>query len=221
MSQVLYLSDRRSTAFEASRSSVDVVCAGDSITGWNNYGGVEAWPHRTYPEFLQRLCEPLGLRVADGGIAGEVSPNGVGQVRDYLGLFPNARYVVIGYGTNDLGRWPEAEVTSPLVVENVGLMAGSVREGGRTPILLNVPDANGSMFAPEVARGLRGTRDFHNDRLEVYCREHRIPPVDVRSKLRDVHLADSLHPNEEGARIIAEEVFRVLAGIRRSEVPDR
>ena len=51
----------------------------------------KGWPYRTYPEFLQRLCDPLGLTVANGGIAGEVSGNGLGQVEDYLGLFPNAR----------------------------------------------------------------------------------------------------------------------------------
>ena len=57
---VLYLADRGSPPFETGRTSVDVVCAGDSITGWNNFGGVADWPYRTYPEFLQRLCEPWG-----------------------------------------------------------------------------------------------------------------------------------------------------------------
>ena len=40
-------------------------------------------------------------------------------------------------------------------------------------------------------------------------------------KLRDEHFADNLHPNEVGARIIAEEVFRILVEIRRSETPNR
>jgi lysophospholipase L1-like esterase len=213
MGSVLYLADRRSPSFQTARTSVDVVCAGDSITGWNNFGGVDEWPYPTYPEYLQRLCEPLDLIVANGGIAGEVSPNGIGQVRDYLTLLPNARYFVVGYGTNDLGMWPEVERTSPRIIENLGLMAGSVRKSGRTPILLNVPDANGTMFPPEVAEDLRHKRDYHNERLLMYCREHRIPLVDVRSKLRDEHFADNLHPNEVGARIIAEEVFRVLVEV--------
>src|SRR5271166_5929540 len=111
MLTTLYLSDRDSLAFETSRKTVDVGCAGDSITGWNNFGVVRDWPYRTYPEFLQRFCDPLGLTIANGGIAGEVSPNGLGQVRDYLDLFPNARYFVVGYGTNDLGMWPEVKRT--------------------------------------------------------------------------------------------------------------
>src|SRR4051812_18118507 len=92
MPSVLYLAGHGSPAFEAGRTTVDVVCASDSITGWNNFGVVRDWPYRTYPESLQRLCDPLGLTVANGGIAGEVSPNGLSQVQDYLDLFPNARY---------------------------------------------------------------------------------------------------------------------------------
>ena len=110
------------------------MCAGDSITGWNNFGAVREWPYRTYPEFLQHLCEPSlftssRLSVANGGIAGEVSQNGVGQVRDYLNLFPNARYFMIGYGTNDLGLWPEVETTSPRIVEHLDRMVRAVRDG--------------------------------------------------------------------------------------------
>ena len=119
MTSILYVADRGMPSFQTAPLSVDIVCAGDSITGWNNFGGVRDWPYRTYPEFLQRFCDPLGLTIANGGIAGEVSPNGLGQVRDYLDLFPNARYFVVGYGTNDLGMWPQVERTSPRIIENL------------------------------------------------------------------------------------------------------
>ncbi len=130
MPAVLYLADRRSPAFGAGRISVDVVCAGDSITGWNNFGGMSEWGYRTYPEFLQRLCDPLGLTIGNGGIAGEISENGVWQVRDYLGLFPNARFFVVGYGTNDLGMSPEVERTSPMIIGNLDQMVRAIRGEG-------------------------------------------------------------------------------------------
>ena len=72
------------------------MCAGDSITGWNNFGPANLWPYPTYPQFLQQLSEPSGLRIADGGIAGEVSDNGLSHVKSYLDLFPNALYFIIG-----------------------------------------------------------------------------------------------------------------------------
>jgi len=110
---ILYLADRDSPSFRTDRMGVDVVCAGDSITGWNNFGAVGEWPYRTYPDFLQRLCDSLGLTVANGGIAGEFSENGLGQVEEYLALFPNARFFVVGYGTNDLGMCPRSSRPAP------------------------------------------------------------------------------------------------------------
>jgi lysophospholipase L1-like esterase len=159
---ILYLADRDSPSFRAGRTAVDLVCAGDSITGWNNFGGVTDWPYRTYPEFLQRLLEPSSLRVANGGIAGEISQNGIGQVRDYLEVFPNSRCFVVGYGTNDLAMSPQVERTSPRIIENIDGMVKAVREGGREPILLNVPYANESMFPRWVSEDLRRMRDYHN-----------------------------------------------------------
>ena len=175
MASVLYVAERGMPSFQTARLSADVVCAGDSITGWNNFGVVRDWPYRTYPEFLQRLCDPLGLTVANGGIAGEVSPNGLGQVRDYLDLFPNARYFVVGYGTNDLGMWPEVERTSPRIIENLDQMVRAIRDGGRQPILLNVPYANESMFPRRIAEDLHRRADYHNERLTEHCLENQDP----------------------------------------------
>ena len=215
MASVVYVADRGTPSFQTARLSADVVCAGDSITGWNNFGVVREWPYRTYPEFLQGLCESLGLRIANGGIAGEVSPNGVAQVRGYLGLFPNARYFVVGYGTNDLGMWPEVERTSPQIIENLHRMVRVIRDGGRQAILLNVPYANESMFPRRVAEDLHRMRDYHNERLTAHCLENHVPLVDIASRLGDEHFADELHPNDEGAQVIATEVFRVLSEVRR------
>jgi lysophospholipase L1-like esterase len=214
MPSVLYVADRRLSSFQMARQSVDIVCAGDSITGWNNFGGVSEWAYRTYPEFLQRLRDPLGLTIGNGGIAGEISENGVWQVRDYLGLFPTARIFVVGYGTNDLGMLPEVERTSPMIIKNLDQMVRAIRDDGRQPILLNVPYANESMFPRRIAEELHTIRDYHNNGLKAYCGEHEVPLVDIASKLRDEHFADELHPNDEGAQVIAQEVFRALIELR-------
>ena len=212
---MLYLAHKHSPAFEAARHSVDIVCAGDSITGWNNFRRhVDDWPFCSYPEFLQRLCDPLGLTIADCGIAGEVSPNGVGQVQEYLGLFPNARHFVIGYGGNDLDKWPGVEETSPRIIENLNLMVEAVRAAGRTAVLLDVLNAEESRLSSEEAATLRHTLAYHNEHLRQHCRAHRVALVEVCGKLRAEHFDDPFHPNEQGAQIIAGEVFRVLMEIQ-------
>ena len=214
---VLYTVDQGSPAFETERTAVDVVCAGDSLTGWNNFGPARTWPYQTYPHFLQEMCQPLGLRIANGGIAGEISDNGPQQVQDYLGLFPNARYFVIGMGTNDLGTWPDTVATSKRIVRNLRQMVHLVVDQGKKAVLFNVPKANEAMFPPAVVRELREKREFHNAMLKKFCEQNRVPLADIFSRLRDEHFADELHPNAEGAKIIAEEVFKGLAAIRNSE----
>jgi hypothetical protein len=65
---VLYVVERDTADFETARADVDIVCVGDSLTGWNNFGPAGGWPYATYPDFLQELCAPLGWQVANGGI---------------------------------------------------------------------------------------------------------------------------------------------------------
>jgi lysophospholipase L1-like esterase len=215
----LYLADFQQDSFQKDRTSVDVVCAGDSITGWNNNGPVRCWPFPTYPQFLQSLCAQQGLRIADGGIAGEISDNGLGHVRHYLDLFPNSRYFIIGFGTNDLGMWPDLESTSKRIIDNLGGMVQAVRDQGKLPILFNVPYANESAFPPHIAEDTHARRDFHNERLRQYCDDREIPLTDVCSHLRDEHFGDELHPNESGAKIIAEEVFNVFCLVHGAGQP--
>ena len=116
-------------------------------------------------------------------------------------LFPNTQYFVLGYGTNDLGMWPEVERTSPTIIDNLDQMVRAIRDGGRQPIFLNVPYANESMFPRSVAEESAwhdGT--ITTNRLSRHCLENYIPLVDIASKLRDEHFADELHPNDSGGR---------------------
>ena len=96
-------------------------------------------------------------------------------------------------------------------------MVRAIRDSGRQPILLNVPYANESMFPRRIAEKLRNNRDYHNDKLRDYCLKNHVPLVDIALKLRDEHFADELHPNDEGAQVIATEVFRVLSEVRQTE----
>jgi lysophospholipase L1-like esterase len=61
-----------------------------------------------------------------------------------------------------------------------------------------------------LERKLHGRRDYHNPRLKAFCDELGILLADICGLLRDEHLGDELHPNDRGAKIIAEAVFQVL-----------
>lgn len=216
----LYIADQSTRYFQTARGKVDIVCAGDSLTGWNNYGSAQSWPYPTYPRYLQQKCEPLGLQVADGGIAGEISDNGLAQVRHYLQLFANAHYFIIGFGTNDLGMWPDREQTSDRIIKNLGDMVDAVESAGGNTILFNVPNVNESMFPPALTAECREKRDYHNARLSRYCDQHGLPLVDIRLSLHDRHFGDPVHPNESGAKVIADTIFSVLEPFHRNSATD-
>ncbi len=207
----LYVAQQGSREFTRQRTRIDIVCVGDSLTGWNNFGLPENWPFPTYPRFLQLLCSPQGNRVVDGGIAGEVSPAGPRHVSRYLEWFVNATWYVIGFGTNDLGMSDDVRKTSERIVEHMQAMASRVKNRGMHPIFLNVPDANHRCFSATVAERLRGDRAYHNRQLAAFCKSAHIPLVDICTPLDDDHFGDALHPNESGARVIAETVFRTLS----------
>ena len=57
--EVLGVFDESSDVFRAEHVAFDVVCAGDSLTGWGNFGPAESWPFRCYPEFLQVCASHL------------------------------------------------------------------------------------------------------------------------------------------------------------------
>jgi lysophospholipase L1-like esterase len=208
--QVLRIFDPDTDPHQAGRMPFDVVCCGDSLTGWGNYGPTESWPFQCYPEFLQTLCDPLALKVANCGVAGETSNNGVWQVRDYLTLFTTARYFLICYGANDLEGCANHESASTKVIANLGKMVDAVRAEGKQPILLDILDVNGRLFPRDELLAMRVAISYHNPRIKRFCREQKLPLAVISGCLSDGHFGDACHPNSEGAKIIAGIVFAVL-----------
>ncbi len=180
-------------------------------------GAASVYPH--VRSRTQRLGDGLGCcvgNIADGGIAGEVSNNGPALVRRCLDLFPNSRYVIIGFGTNDLASPQPVEELSQRIISNMDSMVKAVCEHGKQPILFNAPYVRESSFPSEDAVTTHQMRDYHNVKLQEYCDREGVPLVDICWHLRDEHFGDEVHPNALGARIIAERVFDALSRIHQS-----
>jgi len=56
-------------------------------------------------------------------------------------------------------------------------------------------------------------QDYQNEKLKEFCEERGIPLADICSLLWDEHFGDELHPNDLGAKIIAETVFEALGAL--------
>jgi len=216
--------------FDKLKKGVDIVCAGDSLTGWNNHlTHPTIWPFPTYPKFLQDILNEndADLHVVNAGIAGATSNAGFFAVMSCLEKFENAQFYLIGFGANDLGQGvltefdksigltkadiynPPLEEITEKAIENLDSMVDGVLTEGKKPILINVPNVNEEICPPERIQELRAKRDHYNKQVADYF-AGRVPIVDIRSKLKDKHFDDSVHTNEKGAKIIAEAVFSEL-----------
>ena len=141
------------TPFErAARRSMSSVRATASPAGTTS-GACETGPTGPTRSSSSGAASHRAWRSPTAASPGRSAPTGSGRSGTTWTLFPNARYFVVGYGTNDLGMWPEVERTSPRIIENLDGMVRAIREGGRGPILLNVPYANESVFPRHGRRG--------------------------------------------------------------------
>jgi len=216
--KILYLSDSHNPDFEEKRKLIDIVCIGDSITGWNNarferlgISGTSETIYSTYPQFLQDLEKRFA--VVDCGIAGAYSRYGWDYLINAMKKFQNAKYFVIGYGTNDLGerfRIAQLEQASKHIIGSIDKMTNELLKQSKQPILINIPNLNELELSEEIIEISRRQRDYHNKKLKQYCDEQNIPLADICSVLKDEHFADALHPNEAGARLIAREVYELI-----------
>jgi lysophospholipase L1-like esterase len=189
---------------------VDIVCVGDSLTGYNNFGSV--WPLPTYPDFLQEMLRrDGGLEIVlNGGQAGEWSDGAPSLTRQYLGLFPRSTHFIIGFGTNDLARLDEDEMdaTSTTIIEHLGDAIALAEIAGKKVVAFNVPHLNGRLFGKGTVARSRRMREYHNGRLAAFCAAKGIPLADVCSRLADEHFADALHPSAAGTKMVPGGAFR-------------
>lgn len=192
------------------KNYADIICIGDSITGWSQYA-LEERPYPTYPQFLQELLP--NLTIANVGIAGAYSEEGIRHVQDAVERFPTARYFVIGYGTNDLGLSEDLEQTSRNIISNLEEMITLVRSQGIIPLLMNIPNVNESLVPPCQRAELCLKRDYHNQQLAKFCSRQNLVLADICSHLKAEDFADVLHPNETGAQKIAQVVHQILIGM--------
>lgn len=203
---------------EDSRTEIRVACVGDSIT----YGsGIRVRDRDSYPRVLQKL---LGhdYQVQNFGVSGRTAmwmsnkPYVKEQMyRNSLEFEPDI--VVLKFGTNDSKwyNWQGAEVFKAQYRE---LIESYQKLASQPRIYLCTPAS-----AYYVDGRMRGKMKYDIEGLVV--RREVVPAVveladEMQLGLIDIHKVtmghpewferDGIHPNEDGARAIAEEVGRVL-----------
>ena len=189
-------------------SAVRGASAGVLFLGTSLTAGYGIDPDSSYPAVIQRKIDLAQLDrhyvVRNAGLSGETSAGALRRI--YWLLNDPFDIVVIETGANDGLRGLNADSTGANI-EGI-IAAVRARQPGARMLLAG-------MEAP-VNLGLEYTARFRAVFTEVASRNKvvLIPfLLDGVAGVDTLNQSDGIHPNEAGARIVAENVWRVLRGM--------
>jgi acyl-CoA thioesterase-1 len=173
-----------------------IVAFGDSLTA-----GFGLEKSQSYPAALQRLLDGRGYHyeVVNAGVSGETSAGGVRRIDRALG--PDVRIVIVELGGNDGLRGLPAKDLK----KNLAEVVDAAKVHGATVLLTG-------MEAPPYL-GADYTAQFRSVFGELAKEKHvAMMPFFLAGVAGnpDLNQVDGIHPNERGAEIVAENVFKSL-----------
>jgi acyl-CoA thioesterase I len=182
-----------------------VLCFGTSLTA-----GLGLAPDAAYPALLQRKVDSAGLtfRVVNAGVSGETSAAGLRRIDWLLQQPQRVAVLVLELGANDALRGQD------LTAAKRDLQAIIDRTRRRFP---GVRIVIAGMAAPPNL-GTRYTREFRDLFITLARGNHAalIPfLLDGVAGRPELNQADGIHPTEAGARIVADNVWKVLKPVLR------
>jgi acyl-CoA thioesterase-1 len=185
-----------------------VLCFGTSLTA-----GLGVAPDSAYPALLQRKADSAGLRfrVVNAGVSGETSAAGLRRIDWLLDQPQRVAGLVLELGANDMLRGQD------LAAAKRDLQAILDRTRARFPAVRLV--IAGMAAPPNLGR--RYTREFRDLFVDLARANHAalIPfLLEGVAGHPELNQADGIHPTAAGARIVAENVWKVLAPeLRRAQ----
>lgn len=178
-----------------------IVAFGDSLSA-----GHGAETGASYPDFLQKELDAAGFRyrVVNQGISGDTTSGGLSRVNQATELKPYL--VILELGGNDGLRGLPLEVTR----DNLDKMTAAFLAAGAKVMLAGMTLPRN--YGPDYVKGFE----------QIYPaleKKHRI--TRMRFLLEDVAMKpglmqeDQIHPTAAGNKIVARNVFKVIAPLLR------
>lgn len=166
-----------------------ILAFGDSLTYGSGAGRGESYP--------ARLSQLTGLNVINAGVPGEVTGQGVNRLPDLLDEHL-PQLLILCHGGNDLIRKQDMNLTA----QNLRHMIRMAHERGISVLLLAVPRPGLFMKPPQFYEQIASE-------MKVPVALEIVPDILSDRSLK----ADTIHPNSEGYRIMAEEIFSLLKDV--------
>ena len=173
-----------------------IVFLGDSLTA-----GYGLAPHQSVPSLIQGRLNQAGLdfEVLNAGVSGDTSAGGLSRLQ--WSLAGDVKILVVELGANDgLRGLPVAAMKT-----NLDAIIRRARARGITVLLtgMEAPPNYGASYTSEFRAVFAALAAEHKVALVPFY----LDGVAGKSRL---NLADGIHPNAEGNRIVAQTIWRAL-----------
>lgn len=178
---------------------IKILCLGDSLTA--GYGIDKA---NAFPALLQKELRKTGYKdavVINAGISGSTTASGVGRLRWHTRAKDKPDILIIALGANDGLRGQDVSNAKTNLTKIIKLAKSN-----------NIQVLLAGMLMP-TNYGKQYT-DAYKDIFPEVSKEHNIPLIpfllqDVAMK-KELNLADGIHPNESGHKVIMQTVMQHL-----------
>jgi acyl-CoA thioesterase-1 len=181
-----------------------VLVLGDSLSAGYGLNATQA-----YPAILQQKIDDQGLnaKVVNGGVSGDTSAGGLRRI-DWF-LREEIDVLLLELGANDGLRGIPLDSTKANLQ---GIIEKTLQHSPRARIVIA-----GMMVPPNL--GPIYTERFKK-LFEELAEENRVGLIpfllEKVAGRRELNLADGIHPNAQGHRLVAETVWEILEPILRS-----
>ncbi|HEX6183929.1 MAG TPA: arylesterase [Pyrinomonadaceae bacterium] len=181
-----------------------IVAFGDSLTA-----GYGLTPQESYPALLQKMLDADGFRyeVVNAGESGGTSAGGVRRI-DWALDAGNVRFLILELGANDFLRGqPVAETKKNLA-----------------SIIERAQSRNVEVLLAGMLTTTEFGRDYETQIHDAYrslAAEHKITLIpfflEGVAGIDKLNQDDRIHPNAEGTRLVADNVYRHLKPLLEKE----
>lgn len=180
----------------AAETSKRLVIIGDSLT--EGYGVSRA---NAYPALLEKKIEASGKKyvVVNAGISGSTSASAPSRMAWQLKNKPDL--ILLALGANDGLRGSPV----PAMEKNLS-DAIALAKKEKVQVLLAgmmLPPNFGKAYGEDFAKAFKRVADKHSVPFMPFI-------LDGVGGVTDLNLADGIHPNEKGHKIVADKVFNFI-----------
>ena len=173
-----------------------VVAFGDSLTAGVGASSVDT----AYPSLLSNW---LDLGVINEGISGNTTADGLARINTIIAYDPDV--VILFLGGNDILQRVPLQTT----VDNLTEIINQLKGAGAHVVLVGVHDSTFQSSRETAFRNLARTMDV------FYV------PNALRGILGNRSLmADLVHPNDDGYRLLADRIYKVVADALNERYPE-